>query len=130
VFDANRDGYADVVISHADRTAVSILMNNGKGGLAVQQSFDVGRPAFEVVDADLDRDGNRDLVATTVARRTPADSAIVTLLGNGRGGFRLNGEPIPTDAGAYFVAAGDINEDGQLDVLASGSKVMTLLRGR
>ena len=73
-----------------------------------------GGAPYDLVAADIDGDGNRDLV---VARRS-ADGTVQALLGDGHGGFRL-GPTSPAGSNPVDLAAADFDEDGTLDLVVA-----------
>ena len=80
---------------------------------------------WAVAAADVDGDKLNDLIIATV------DSVTVAL--NGKNGFvPAPGSPFKAGPGAYYVALGDVNRDGKLDVAASSfeGKTVTVLLGR
>jgi VCBS repeat protein len=125
--DINGDRHPDLVISHGESHAVSVLLNDGTGRFtpAPGSPVDVGGEAWTVVVADVDGDGRQDLLAAI-------GTGVTALLGDGHGRFTsAPGSPFPAGPGAYRVTTADINEDGKLDAAASsfdGSAVTVLLR--
>ena len=80
--------------------------------------------AWAVAVADLNQDKQNDLVLAT--------ENSVTVLLNGKSGLApAAGSPFAAGPGAYYLAIGDINQDGKPDVVASsfeGKAVTVLLR--
>jgi hypothetical protein len=76
-------------------------------------SIDVGGRSGDIALADLNRDGNLDLL---VARGQQAVAAIS--FGNGRGQFTA-GEAVTLPAGAGGVALGDVSGDGVPDLIVA-----------
>lgn len=112
--DVNRDGNQDLVWFSSDHN-LEIRLGSGDGrfsttGPIYDTTLDHARE-FEV--ADMDRDGNRDIVVA-------GDHSIVVLRGNGDGTFRI---PIAFDlispGGIDSLALGDFNKDGRMDALVS-----------
>lgn len=125
--DTNGDQHLDVVLSHAEKGRVTVLLNTGQGVFtpAAQSPYDIGREAFAVVVADANRDKRADLFVAT-------GKSVTVLLGNGRTFAPAPGSPFRAGPGAYNVAVGDINEDGKPDVVASSFEgdSVTVLMGR
>lgn len=124
VRDLNDDGKPDLISAHHE---LIVLLNNGDGTLA-PPILTEERPAFtSAAFADFDGDGKLDIVGT---RASPASSLIFVLLGHGDGTFS---PPMYFDAGrgATTVTAGDVDRDGQVDVLVNNEKdLISVLRGR
>ncbi len=135
VADFNGDQSLDVVLSHSDRSILSLLLNDGHGlfKTAPGSPLDIGLEAFAVVVADVNRDKTADLLAATVnSRRAPFESRIAVLLGDRDGFVAVPGSPFRAGAGAYNLTVGDVNEDGKIDIVASSfeGEAVTLLLGR
>jgi hypothetical protein len=124
--DFNRDGRPDIVTTDMDDNAVSILLNDGRGGFRqpAGSPFPAGKAPWEAAIADFNRDGNLDL-AVIPYDRDLTDSrqlAVTILLGDGRGGFAARSDPhsgslsLEGCRGPNRVAAGDVNGDGYPDV--------------
>ena len=131
VADLNADRRPDVVLSHVDTGWMSVLLNDGKGSLALQSPRDLGLQTFGVAVADVNRDGRSDIVITTVnSRARPYESKLAVLLGDGFGGAA--GSPLPVGPGAYQLAVGDVDEDGKPDIVTSSfeSDSISVLLGR
>lgn len=133
--DMNGDQQLDLVLSHRESKLLSILLNDGQGGFAPAPTspLKLDWPAFAVVAADANGDGQTDLLAATVDNRAePYEAGIVALLNDGQGFDPAPGSPFPAGAGAYNLAVGDVNGDGKLDVAASSFEgaTVTLLLGQ
>lgn len=131
IADLNADSRPDIVLSHVDTGLMTILLNTGKGSLASapQSPRDLGRQAFGVAVADVNRDRRPDIVAATVnSRARPYESRLAVLLGDT---FDVApGSPFPVGPGAYQLAVGDVDEDGKPDVVTSsfeGDSIAVLL---
>jgi len=111
--DLNGDGRPDVVATHSEGgSGATILLNTGQGTLSQGPGspLALGHGAWGAEIADMDRDGNADLVVA-------AAEHIRVFLGDGRGSFRpAAGSPFPTGKGAWRLTVGDFNGDRKLDV--------------
>jgi FG-GAP-like repeat len=115
IADLNGDGRADIVATHHDQSALTVMIGDGRGGFteANGSPFDFGVSLFYLIIADVNRDATMDVVATS------GDSMRV-LLGDGRGTFKPAAS-IPVGPGAWRTAAADLNGDGAIDVVTSNS---------
>jgi len=113
--DFDSDGHPDIAVYNSTDLTVNVLLGDGAGGFAVQVAFAM-TVKEEMVAADLDRDGDLDLVATDEG----ADG-IVVALGKDDGSF-VTPTAIPGagDAPISLVVA-DFNRDGVLDVVTNNS---------
>jgi hypothetical protein len=125
--DVNGDGRLDVVLSHAERKQVSVLLNTEKGAFspAAGSPYNIDGEAFAIVVADVNRDKRADILAAT-------GDAVTVLLGRGQTFAPAPGSPFRAGLGAYNLAVGDIDEDGRLDVAASSFEgdSVAVLKGR
>ncbi len=87
---------------------------------AAGSPFHVGPKPREPVLADFDNDGDLDIVMCCNAPADPESRQLALLLGDGRGGFRMApGSPITVGPSAHKVAAGDLQNDGNVDVVVA-----------
>ncbi|MBI3656246.1 MAG: VCBS repeat-containing protein [Acidobacteria bacterium] len=114
--DFNLDGNPDIATSGANAAnMVSVLLGDGQGNLG--QFFKVGPNPSAIAAADLDNDGNLDVLVTSV------DSHEVWVLyGDGTGGLSYGPitrvEAFPANSRPVSVAVGQINSDvdSRLDI--------------
>jgi hypothetical protein len=120
IADLNGDGRPDIVATHHEQNAFTVMIGDGRGGFteANGSPFDFGVSLFHLIIADVDRDGRTDVVAAS-------GDSIRVLLGDGRGAFKP-AAPIPIGRGAWRVAAADLNGDGTIDVVTSNSESNSL----
>ena len=116
--DVNRDGIADIVYTTDDETSpnesIFIALGNADGTFGASRRLAHPRKvAFpvELAVADLDRDGNVDLLAGDLRSRD-----LYWFRGDGTGEFA---EGIAIDAGGPVnaLATGDVNGDGRTDIV-------------
>jgi hypothetical protein len=142
--DLDGDGKPDLVVANSGDGTVSVLRNTTTRGAAtfsfvLAQQPNVGPDPIAVAVADINNDGKLDLVVTNHAGASDAGSGTVTvLLGNGDGTFQKNPQIImvgsgptaaPFNAGPAGVAVADLNNDGNLDIVAAtqGDYTVTVL---
>ena len=112
VGDLNKDGYPDVVAAVSGRKVVSVLKNNGSGGLLARTDYTatVAKP-YTVQLADVNGDGNLDVVVGH-----NGSGAVSVWFGTGTGTI----QGLATYAVSDFVvslAVGDVDGDGRPDVV-------------
>ena len=115
--DFNEDGHLDLVTSSAIFSA--LLLGNGDGTFQPEQPFPSGNLGANVLVLDLDGDSNLDVA--TLESSSLAESVLAVLLGDGMGGFTKTVDLAhPTQDFREWVAAGDVNGDGDVDLMAGG----------
>ncbi|MVN76378.1 T9SS type A sorting domain-containing protein [Hymenobacter sp. HMF4947] len=122
VGDVDGDGDLDLLtaneassIPNAMATA-SVRINDGRGSFAGGQEVPVGRGPFQVVLADLDNDGDLDMLTANSADLT---NQVSVRLNNGAGGFGTSYNLTGLGQNPHGLAVGDVNGDGRLDVLVA-----------
>jgi len=115
--DFNNDGKIDLVA--ADQTpyrgsGLSLLLGNGDGTLQKALAVNAGHAEYYVVAADVNNDGNLDLIATNGGTSVSAQ----LVLGNGDGTFQPATNIFPGTSTVGPVMAVDLNGDGIIDVAA------------
>ena len=117
--DINNDGALDLVYSgNGGRTAVRLNNGSGTFGSVSTYSYSAGTPTA-VKLADLNNDGNLDLLT---AGGNGSVGNIDVRFGTGGGTFSSATSYVYVNGGstAYAISVGDVNNDGQLDLLAAG----------
>jgi hypothetical protein len=115
--DVNHDGKLDIVVANMADGTLSVLLSDGKGHFtsAVGSPFACGKSPNDIAIADLNGDGNLDLLVANT--ETPY---LTILLGDGKGGFAPSPHS-PFDTRSYphvhGVAVGDFNGDRKLDAV-------------
>ena len=123
VADFNRYCNADLFTDSWGNDRIEILFGNNKHGFDTPGKFiSVGRHPYQRLRvADLNRDGNADIVTTNLD-----GSNCTVLLGNGKGDFiQPPGSPFPCHDSPFGVAIGDINGDGMPDLAIVNSPTIT-----
>jgi hypothetical protein len=127
VRDLNNDGFTDVVIvnqcfskSNCKNGGVAVLLGNGNGTLRAASSYSSGGySALSVAIADVNHDGQPDLVATSLCSdgSNCVNGVVGVLLGRGDGTFKPPSTYSTNGYGASSVAAADMNGDGIPDLV-------------
>ncbi|OUJ69493.1 hypothetical protein BXP70_26270 [Hymenobacter crusticola] len=120
--DVDGDGDLDFVTSSSNGTTVSVRVNNGTGIFTGTQEVGVGFNPMQVVLGDVDGDGDLDVVTANYYNYfNPAinytNSTASVRLNNGNGLF-AGDQQVAIGRGARSVALGDVDGDGDLDLLA------------
>lgn len=112
--DINNDGYVDVVSQNMQ--GLNVYVGNGKGRFELVKHYTDSYREGDLKLADLDQDGNLDLVVTGWS-----DMGYVNFFrGNGDGTFEQQNPSDKRDIRSSGVAVADYNNDGHPDVLIMG----------
>jgi hypothetical protein len=113
--DLDGDGRLDAAFSNGQRKTVDLLLGDGRGGLRVVGTVDLGKSdnVSSFALADVDDDKRLDLVAAT-------DAGVTIRPGDGRGAFGAPaGPPLAVPARPKIEAAADVDGDGRVDLVLS-----------
>ncbi|TAF58198.1 MAG: DUF4114 domain-containing protein [Oscillatoriales cyanobacterium] len=125
--DLNKDGNLDIITASPYGTTsstgrVSVLLGNGNGTFAPQSNYTVVYGARSVAVGDLNKDGRNDIVTAGWDSGNGYVSVASVLLGNSNGSFALAiNYPLRSSINPTSVAIGDLDLDGDLDVVVSGN---------
>jgi hypothetical protein len=131
--DVNNDGKTDLALTHHDSFGVVVLLGAGDGRFAAAPgspfiAYQGTKPHNHGLALnDLNSDGNLDITTSN-----QEDNSVSLLLGNGRGSFSpASGSPFTVGRAPYPHAIGDVNKDGNLDIVTPnvGSNNVTVLLG-
>lgn len=136
VGDYNGDGKIDLAVNDVNCVnyptcgtgMVSILLGNGDGTFQAHVDYSTGPSPDTVAAADFNGDGILDLVTTTGTFGT--NNTVSVLLGNGDGTFQPS-VSYTAGTGTSFVALGDFNGDGKIDMAVTNitSNTVSILLG-
>jgi hypothetical protein len=122
-----KNGPVDLAVTDGDSNTVEVFLGNGDG--TFQPSTQVSLPQIPtfILAADVNNDGNQDLVVGLTIATDSTQPQFEALLGNGSGGFSgtvssqaIYGDPdgpVPTS----WIAAGDLNTDGYVDFVITAN---------
>jgi hypothetical protein len=117
LLDLDRDGALDVIAPHDDSDAISVLRNDGRGGLRAAPPASAGFRLWRVAAADVDGDGAVDVIGA-------GSGSVVVLRNDGRGGLSvLWREP----ADGWTAIAADLDGDGRPDPATADQRTNALV---
>ncbi|WP_324671433.1 FG-GAP-like repeat-containing protein [Hymenobacter sp. GOD-10R] len=121
--DVDGDGDLDLLISYFQNLGVvTILLNDGKANYTLKQQVSVGSYPVDLAVGDVDADGDLDLL--TANSTYPANTASIRL-NDGSGTFS-SGSEVSVGIGGRTIAVGDVDNDGDLDLLTANSKSVSV----
>jgi len=115
--DFNGDHYMDLAVESWETNQVEVVTGNGRGTFAVPgRLFPVGKMPYQRLrSGDFNKDGYADIVTTNFE-----GSSVTILLSDGKGSFKeASGSPFPAGKSPFGVAVGDINKDGNADLVVA-----------
>lgn len=132
VADLNHDGRLDLVTANQASvypysSNVSVLLQNSDGTLGPKTQFATADGAQSLVVGDFDGDGVLD-VAVACSYNYARVGTLSLLRGTGDGGLQPSVE-IPCGGVPFGIAAGDLNHDGALDLVAVSTRVASVFLG-
>jgi len=120
--DVNRDGNLDLAFITHDSYAVTLLLGDGKGHLAVAPNSPIimkegHHPhTHGLAMGDLNGDGKLDLATVN-----SSDNDISVVFGDGRGNFTRAPSTFAVGPSPYPMALADVNSDGHPDIVATAT---------
>lgn len=124
--DFNNNGIPDLAVLNSESNGpVGIFSGKGDGTFQAPVNYNVGNEPQAVAAADLNGDGNLDLITANYAGNN-----VSVLLGNGDGTFRAQ-TTYATGSSPTFVVVGDFNGDGWPDLAVpnNGDQTVSVLLG-
>ena len=109
--DIDGDGKLDIAVGLENAGAVAVLLGFGDGLFQPERWYAANTSVFDLAAADLDLDGNVDLVVTTVRN-------VTILRGLGNGAFETQQF---TEAPQPALALADMDGDGRLDAVTANT---------
>ncbi|MBK8339386.1 MAG: T9SS type A sorting domain-containing protein [Flavobacteriales bacterium] len=124
VASADLDGDGDLDVLSASRLddEIAWYANDGSGGFGPQQIISNGGSfgAFCVASADLDGDGDLDVLSASISQQPMTE--VAWYANDGSGGF--GPQQIISTPGARCVATADLDGDGDIDVLSTSGSAL------
>jgi hypothetical protein len=119
--DMNNDGNLDLIACGPAEGVILIYFGDGNGGFsnsALELEDLMNDYSFAI--GDLNHDGNLDLAVNTIRFATTTDDHVSIYLSDGAGGF-VPGAELPTNPRPAAIALGDLNDDGNIDIIVGGA---------
>ncbi len=114
--DFDGDGILDLAATERTASDVAVARGVGPGAFRGLVRSAAGSAPWGVAGGDFNEDGRRDLVVSQ-STTTTTGSAVLVLLGNGDGSFRLGGSAT-VGFNPHEVVVDDFDHDGHADVLS------------
>jgi hypothetical protein len=114
--DLDGNGAPDLIVGHGSpvpATTITVLLNTGNGTFSSPSSYSVGNSPLSIWAADLDADGDLDIVTGN-----SEDDNLSFLSNHGNGTFSYNSVfPVSDHPSAHFSA--DLDGNGSMDLIAT-----------
>ena len=113
--DLNGDAHLDIVTANELSEDVTVLLNNGDGGLKTAGTYPVGKMPNFIAIEDLNGDGYPDIIT---ANKSSDDISI--LIGKGNGTFQVQ-KIYAVGSSPSDIVVGDFNSDSNPDIVVANS---------
>ena len=126
--DINDDGDLDIVAGTSNDDGIRCWTGDGSfGWTAANTNLPTTDEYTGIAVADMNKDGDLDIIATDYADGGPE---VRLYTGNGAGTWTSRASSFPTGSTAsYGVAAGDVDKDGDMDIVYSKNRGIVCLLG-
>ncbi len=114
--DFNGDGIPDQAVTSSGTNAVSILLGTGDGNFLPAVNYPVGADPVAIVAGDFNHDGHLDLAVLNSNPNTGGAGGSVSILNGQSNGTFVAGPTLAVGFIPTAIAAGDFDEDGNLDL--------------
>ncbi|KAA6457574.1 hypothetical protein DYQ86_22370 [Acidobacteria bacterium AB60] len=135
--DFNNDGIPDVgainAVYLAPNNTITIFLGKGDGTFTVAATSPaIGYNPTAIATADVNGDGNADLIVDQQESQTSGNGQIAIFFGNGDGTFTPTSTPTALSSVVNSVIPADINGDGKIDLVlgGNGSSGIDILLGK
>ena len=119
VADFNGDSWPDIAAVGSSAAKLGVVFNDGQGGFGAYTEFTTGPNPTGLETADMNGDGKPDLVSFNRGANSVSNTTVTVFINNGSGSFTASNYNL--GVGADFGALGDIDGDGDVDIVAGNT---------
>jgi hypothetical protein len=123
IADVNNDGNPDLLITGrpSNEAMTTLYLGDGNGGFSEANADLTGVLTSATSIADVNSDGNPDLLVTGYNSDEPGNVVATLYLGDGNGGFSEANADLTGVQRGTSTSIADVDNDGNLDLLITGS---------